>query len=164
MHAGVTGLYEMTRSKICRPRRTGMASEPLTRSEMMSRVRNRNTGPELIVRRNLWNAGLRYRLHDKSLPGCPDIVLPSRRIVVLVHGCFWHGHQGCSRHTIPKTRTEWWAAKIARNKERDAKVHEALTAAGWTVIVLWGCEAEIPAKVEELVCQIKASPLRSKTS
>ena len=131
---------------------------PLTRSEVMSRVRGKDTGPEMIVRRALWAAGLRYRLHDKRLPGRPDLVFPSRRIVLMVHGCFWHGHQGCARHRIPKSRVEWWTAKIARNIERDDEVRAALTAAGWTVLVLWECEVEIAAKVEEIARLIKAAP------
>ncbi|MEO5338167.1 MAG: very short patch repair endonuclease [Magnetospirillum sp. WYHS-4] len=114
------------------------------------------------VRRALWAAGLRYRLHAKMLPGRPDIVFPSRRIAVLVHGCFWHGHEGCPRHRIPKSRVEWWTAKINRNKKRDAEVRAALAAAGWAVIVLWECEAESQAKVEELVTAIKAAPCLSR--
>lgn len=124
----------------------------------MSRVRSKDTGPEMTVRRALWAAGLRYRLHDKRLPGRPDIVFPSRRIVVLVHGCFWHGHEGCPRHRIPKSRVEWWTAKIARNKERDAEVRAALADAGWSVIVVWECETEVAAKVGELVRVIKEAP------
>lgn len=134
------------------------AGAPLTRSEVMSRVRGKDTGPEMIVRRALWAAGLRYRLHDKRLPGRPDLVFPSRRIVLMVHGCFWHGHQGCPRHRIPKSRVEWWTAKIGRNMERDDEVWAALTAAGWTVLVLWECEVEIAAKVEEMASLIKAAP------
>jgi len=131
---------------------------PLTRSEVMSRVRGKDTRPEMRVRRALWTRGLRYRLHAKDLPGKPDIVFPSRRVVVLVHGCFWHAHEGCPRHRIPKSRVEWWTAKIARTKERDAEVRAALSAAGWTVIVLWECETELPAKLEELALAIKAAP------
>lgn len=124
----------------------------------MSRVHGKDTGPEMTVRRALWAAGLRYRLHDKKLPGHPDIVFGARRIVLLVHGCFWHGHDGCPRHRIPKSRVEWWTAKIARNKARDAEVRVALAATGWTVLVLWECETEIAAKVEEMVNRIKAAP------
>lgn len=130
----------------------------MTRSEVMSRVRGKDTSPEMIIRRALWAAGLRYRLHDGKLPGRPDIVFQSKRIVVLVHGCFWHGHEGCPRHRIPKSRVEWWTAKINRNMERDTEVREALANAGWTVMVLWECEAEKPAKVAELVAAIKAAP------
>lgn len=133
---------------------------PLTRSEMMARVRAKDTGPEMAVRRALWTAGLRYRLHDKRLPGRPDIVFPARRIVVLVHGCFWHAHDGCPRHTIPKNREDWWRAKITRNKERDAEVRAALEALGWTVLVVWECEVKGPEKLDELARTIKAAPSR----
>ena len=134
-------------------RRTRRA--PLTRSEIMARVRSRNTGPERTVRRALWAAGLRYRLHDAGLPGKPDIVFRSRKIVLFVHGCFWHGHQGCSRHRIPKSRTEGWIAKIDRNRERDAEVQRTLEAAGWAVIALWECEVADAEHLAELVAAIK---------
>ena len=124
----------------------------------MARVRGRDTRPELTVRRALWSVGLRYRLHDKRLPGRPDIVFASRRIVVFVNGCFWHGHDGCPRHRIPKSRVDWWTAKIRRNIERDAEVCAALEAAGWKVFVLWECESEVPAKVEALASAIAAMP------
>jgi DNA mismatch endonuclease, patch repair protein len=130
----------------------------MTRSEVMSRVRGKDTGPEMTVRRALWAAGLRYRLHDERLPGRPDIVLSSKRIVLLVHGCFWHGHEGCPRHRIPKSRVEWWTAKINRNKERDAQVRAELTAGGWSVLVIWECEVESLAKLGELVAAIKTAP------
>lgn len=91
------------------------------------------------------------------------MVFASRRIVLLIHGCFWHGHEGCPRHRIPKSRVEWWTAKIARNKARDAEVRAALATAGWTVLVLWECEAEIAAKVEEMASLIKAAPRRSRS-
>lgn len=133
---------------------------PLTRSEMMARVRAKDTGPEMTVRRALWASGLRYRLHDKDLPGRPDIVLPSRRVVVFVHGCFWHGHQGCPRHQIPKTRPEFWAEKIRRNQKRDQAAVEALTEFGWTVLTAWACEIEKPERLATLVDEIAALPRR----
>ncbi|MFA7429561.1 MAG: very short patch repair endonuclease [Rhodospirillaceae bacterium] len=113
---------------------------PLTRSEVMSRIRGKDTKPELAVRRALWAAGLRYRLHDKRLPGRPDLVFAGRRTVVFVHGCFWHCHEGCVKFRIPKTRTDWWTAKLARNRARDTQVRAALEAAGWRVLVIWECE------------------------
>lgn len=133
---------------------------PLTRSEMMARVRAKDTAPEIAVRRALWAAGLRYRLHDKRLPGRPDIVFPSRSLVVFVHGCFWHAHDGCPRHTIPKSRQNWWRAKITRDKERDAEVLAALEALGWTALVVWECEVKELRKLDELACMIKAAPNR----
>ena len=109
------------------------------RSEVMSRVRGKDTKPELRVRSYLHAAGLRYVLHDKRLPGKPDLSFPSRRVAVFVHGCFWHGHEGCKRATLPTTRSEFWQAKIGGNKERDRRNREALEALGWQVRVLWQC-------------------------
>lgn len=128
---------------------------PLTRSENMSRIRGRDTKPEMTVRRSLWAAGLRYRLHDKRLPGNPDLVFPGRRTVVFVHGCFWHCHEGCNNFRIPKTRTEWWAVKLARNKARDEAVRTALEAAGWRVIVIWECEVADRRLLDELASKLK---------
>lgn len=110
------------------------------RSEVMSRVKGKDTKPELSVRRYLHARGLRYRLHSKGLPGKPDIVFPTRRVAVFIHGCFWHGHAGCKRATIPATRSEFWQAKIGANKERDINTVARLEAAGWTVVILWQCE------------------------
>ena len=124
----------------------------------MSRVRSVDTKPEMLVRRALWRAGLRYRLHDRKLPGRPDIVFKSKRIAIFVHGCFWHGHEGCPRHRIPKTRSDWWAAKIARNKERDRTALVAFAAIGWRVIVLWECEFSEQGKLEGVVQAIKNPP------
>lgn len=138
-------------------------AEPLTRSQVMSRVRAKNTRPEMVVRRALWAAGLRYRLHDPRLAGHPDIVLPSRRIVVFVHGCFWHGHEGCPRHRIPKSRVDWWMEKINRNKTRDVNVRATLASAGWIVMVIWECESEVGSKLADLVSRIKAAPVPPKS-
>lgn len=131
-------------------------TEPLTRSENMSRIRSKNTLPELIVRRALWAAGLRYRLHDKRLPGNPDLVFAGRRTVVFVHGCFWHCHEGCSNFRIPKTRSEWWTAKLARNRARDEAVHVELAAAGWYVLVIWECEVADQDRLDDLVDRLKS--------
>jgi DNA mismatch endonuclease (patch repair protein) len=111
-----------------------------TRSRMMSGIRGRNTKPELVVRRYLHRAGLRYRLHVKSLPGRPDIVLARHRAVVFVHGCFWHRHPGCRFAYSPKSREDFWRAKLDGNAQRDAVVVEALSRLGWRVFVLWECE------------------------
>lgn len=128
---------------------------PLTRSENMSRIRGKDTQPELVVRRAFWAAGLRYRLYDKRLPGSPDLVFPGRRIAVFIHGCFWHCHEGCRNFRIPKTRTEWWVAKLARNKARDAEVCAKLQAAGWRVIVIWECEVANRKLLDELANKLK---------
>jgi len=134
---------------------------PISRSENMSRIRGKNTQPELKVRRALWAAGLRYRLYDKSLPGNPDLVFPGRRTVIFVHGCFWHCHEGCNKFRIPKTRTNWWTKKLNRNKARDAEVAAALEAEGWRVIVVWECEVDDTVSLSNLADHLKSAPNRS---
>ncbi|HEY7811269.1 MAG TPA: very short patch repair endonuclease [Allosphingosinicella sp.] len=113
---------------------------PEQRSRNMSRIRGSNTKPELAVRKMLHRAGFRFRLHRRDLPGTPDIVLPRHRVAVFVHGCFWHGHEECRRSALPKTRREFWAEKIARNRARDLRATEALRAAGFSVVTLWECQ------------------------
>lgn len=108
------------------------------RSALMSRIRSKDTQPEMVVRRMLHRLGYRYILHDKRLPGMPDLVFPSRRAVVMVDGCFWHGHN-CSLGSKPKTNSDFWAAKIQGNKKRDAKHRRAIRHMGWRVIVVWEC-------------------------
>jgi DNA mismatch endonuclease (patch repair protein) len=135
---------------------------PQERSERMRRVRQRGTKPELVVRRALHGMGFRFRLHRRDLPGRPDIVLPRRRAVIFVHGCFWHRHPGCSRATTPKTRTQYWLPKFAENEARDAKAIAALEAAGWRVRVVWECETLEPVTLarslcEFLICSIQKS-------
>ena len=110
-----------------------------TRSYNMSRIRSTNTKPELLVRKFLFSHGFRYKLHDKNLPGKPDIVLPKYKTVIFVHGCFWHGHENCKYFVIPKTRTEWWMNKINRNKELDLQHIQKLKSKGWKVLVLFEC-------------------------
>jgi DNA mismatch endonuclease (patch repair protein) len=118
------------------------------RSEIMSSIRDKDTKPEVRVRRALHRLGFRFRLHRKDLPGSPDIVLPKWRAVVLVHGCFWHGCKKCDRGTrIPKTNTEFWLTKIAENKRRDVRVRRSLRAAGWSVVVVWACQTENATKL-----------------
>jgi DNA mismatch endonuclease, patch repair protein len=112
---------------------------PETRSRMMSGIRGKDTKPELMIRRHLHAQGFRYRLFVRELPGRPDIVLPRWRVVIFAHGCFWHGHQGCSFFRLPKTRPEFWKDKIQRNAERDSLAIEQLRAAGWRVAVIWEC-------------------------
>lgn len=113
---------------------------PSARSENMRKVRNRDTAPELRVRRLLHKAGYRFRLQRRDLPGTPDLYLPRHRLAIFVHGCFWHGHVDCRRARLPATRPEFWSAKIARNKERDAKALQALADNNIRTIVLWVCE------------------------
>ena len=106
----------------------------------MSQVHSASTKPELKLRHALWRQGFRYRMNDRHLPGSPDIVLPRYRSVIFVHGCFWHGHKGCKNYTVPKTNTDFWVAKVARNQERDQEVWRQLEAKGWSVIIVWECE------------------------
>jgi DNA mismatch endonuclease, patch repair protein len=123
----------------------------LTRSEMMARIRSKNTRPELRVRHFLWASGFRYRLHGKQLPGRPDIVLTRYKTVIFVHGCFWHGHTHCPQFRMPSTRREFWETKISKNQERDVQSLAKLQALGWNVIVVWECEIEGKAGRARLV-------------
>ena len=111
-----------------------------TRSYNMSQIKGKDTKPEMLVRRFLHARGFRYRLHVKDMPGKPDIVLPKYKTVILIHGCFWHGHEGCRYYVVPKTRTEWWLNKINTNIANDTKAVAALQNTGWRVITLWECE------------------------
>lgn len=111
-----------------------------TRSYNMSQIKGKNTKPEITVRRFLFSNGFRYRLHDKKLPGKPDIVLPKYKTVIFVHGCFWHGHEGCKYNVIPKTRTEWWTEKINTNKRNDIINSRKLIDNGWKIINVFECE------------------------
>ena len=106
----------------------------------MSQIRGKNTKPEMIVRSYLHANGYRFRLHDKTLPGTPDIVLKKHKTVVDVRGCFWHGHEGCRYAAIPKTRTEWWKDKLTKTKERDQMNQERIEKMGWRYLVVWECE------------------------
>ena len=105
----------------------------------MSRIRSKNTKPEMLVRKFLFAKGFRYRVNDKKLPGKPDIVLPKYKTVIFVHGCFWHGHEGCRYYVVPKTRTEWWLEKIGRNKINDKKNSSFLRKTNWKVLTIWEC-------------------------
>lgn len=111
-----------------------------TRSYNMSQVKSKNTKPELLVRKYLHAQGFRFRLHDKKLPGKPDIVLPKYKTVIFVHGCFWHGHKNCKYATIPKTRTEWWTNKISYNQLNDKKAITLLKKDSWKVITIYECQ------------------------
>lgn len=106
----------------------------------MSRIRGKDTRPEMVVRRWLHSEGFRYSLHSRRLPGCPDLVLRRYHTVIFINGCFWHGHPGCDMFRMPRSNVEFWQEKIRRNKERDAQEVAALEALGWNVIVVWECE------------------------
>ena len=124
-----------------------------TRSYNMSRIKGKNTKPEMLVRKFLHANGYRYKLHDKKLPGKPDIVLPKYRTVIFVHGCFWHGHNNCKYFVVPKTNTQWWIDKINGNKANDEKATKALKKDGWKIITVWECELK-PAKVEKTLATL----------
>ena len=110
----------------------------------MSGIRGKNTTPELLLRSALHRRGFRFRLHDKSLPGRPDLVFPKRHAVVLVHGCFWHAHEGCRYFKVPSTRQDFWLAKFDANRSRDARAVERLREMGWRVAVVWECATRDP--------------------
>ena len=110
----------------------------------MSGIRARDTKPEVFVRKALFRAGFRFRLHRRDLPGSPDVVLPGRRVAVFVHGCFWHAHDGCRYAKTPATRREFWESKLAANVERDKRAREVLLSAGWRVLVVWECATRDP--------------------
>lgn len=111
-----------------------------TRSFNMSRIKSRNTRPELLVRKFLFSKGFRFRLHSLNLPGKPDIVLPKYNTVIFINGCFWHGHKGCPYFILPKTNTEWWLHKITNTCLRDSEAENKLNVLGWRVIEVWTCE------------------------
>jgi DNA mismatch endonuclease (patch repair protein) len=113
------------------------------RSKNMAAIKSKNTKPEMLVRRFLHANGFRYTLHDKKLPGKPDIVLPKYRTVIFVHGCFWHGHTNCKYFVVPKTRTEWWLIKKKGNIANDTKAAKALKKDGWKIIKLWECKLKL---------------------
>ena len=110
------------------------------RSANMRQIRSKNTAPELLLRRMLHRMGYRFRLHRKDLPGKPDIVFPSRRKVIFVHGCFWHQHAACREGRVPHSRREYWEPKFNRNQKRDADSQALLEEQGWRFLVVWGCE------------------------
>jgi DNA mismatch endonuclease (patch repair protein) len=121
---------------------------PHERSQLMSRIRGKNTKPELVVRRLLHSMGYRFRLHRHDLPGKPDIVLPRHGVCLFVHGCFWHLHRNCKDARIPKTRTSWWRKKLEGNAARDKRHAAALRRLGWRVVTVWECQTE---KTEHLL-------------
>ncbi len=117
----------------------------------MRRVKGRDTAPELKVRRILWRLGARYRLHRKDLPGKPDIVLPSRKLAIFVHGCFWHGHDCARGSRVPKANRDYWLGKVGRNRARDIETRARLEAMGWRVLVMWECSLKDEARLESVL-------------
>lgn len=114
--------------------------EPEIRSYNMSQIKGKDTKPEILVRKFLHARGFRYRLHDKKLPGKPDIVLPKYHTIIMIHGCFWHGHEGCKYYVVPKTRTQWWLDKINTNKHKDKENENKLKSLGWNLLTVFECE------------------------
>lgn len=129
------------------------------RSQIMARVKSKNTKPEMLVRSLIHHMGFRFRLHHDKLPGKPDIVLPRHKKIVLVHGCFWHQHPGCSQAERPTSNTEYWNKKLDRNMERDKKNKAELERLGWQVLTLWECEIKkheaLWGKLEEFLYGLK---------
>lgn len=120
-----------------------MSTDPLSREErsvQMALVRNKDTKPELLVRRLTHTMGFRYRLHSRELPGHPDLIFSRRRKVIFVHGCFWHRHGDCPLTRLPKSRLDFWAPKLEQNKERDARNQAKLRETGWQFLIVWECE------------------------
>ncbi|MDT0645785.1 DNA mismatch endonuclease Vsr [Zunongwangia sp. F260] len=111
-----------------------------TRSYNMSQIKGKDTKPEMLVRKFLHSNGFRYKLHEKKLPGKPDIVLPKYKTIIMVHGCFWHGHEDCKYFKIPKTRTEWWTEKIEKTKNKDQENEGKLKDLGWKIIQIYECD------------------------
>lgn len=126
------------------------------RALVMSRIRGKDTKPEMLLRSELFKKGLRYRVHVKKLSGKPDIVFTKYKLVIFVHGCFWHLHPSCREGRLPKTKLDYWAPKLLRNVERDTAHVQELTKAGWTVLTFWECEIESSLKnaVKHIIRQL----------
>ncbi|WP_343586162.1 DNA mismatch endonuclease Vsr [Herbaspirillum sp.] len=133
---------------------------PAERSQLMSRIRGKDTRPEIALRRALHGMGFRYRLHGAGLPGKPDLVFPRYKAAIFVHGCFWHRHSGCNIATTPKSNTPFWVEKFEKNVTRDKRVIAQLQEQGWTVMVVWECQVSNATKTEQTARDV-ASKLRS---
>jgi DNA mismatch endonuclease, patch repair protein len=129
---------------------------PADRSRMMAGIKSKNSQPELRVRRLLFASGYRFRLHRHDLPGTPDIAMPSRKIAIFVHGCFWHQHQGCRYAKLPDTRADFWKAKLEANVRRDRHAAEKLQTLGWRVLCIWECSTRDPEVLAKLPVGISA--------
>jgi DNA mismatch endonuclease (patch repair protein) len=133
---------------------------PEQRHKNMAAIHSASTKPELRLRHALWYQGFRYRVNVKRLPGSPDIVLPKYRTAIFVHGCFWHGHKDCKNASTPKTNTDFWTAKIARNQQRDQEVWRQLEAKGWFVIIVWECQLK-KVVLEETLNELEAEIIKN---
>ncbi|MHC2018695.1 very short patch repair endonuclease [Methylobacterium sp. CM6247] len=131
------------------------------RTALMKKVRQRDTKPEIVVRRVAHALGFRFRLHRRDLPGSPDLVLPRHKVAVFVHGCFWHRHPGCRSASTPKANAEFWSDKFDRNVERDARKERELRALGWRVLIIWECDtrdaARVAERLSEFICNAHGS-------
>lgn len=128
-----------------------------SRSYIMSKIKSKNTKPEILVRKYLHSCGFRFRVHDKKLSGNPDIVLKKYKTIIFINGCFWHGHENCKNYKVPRTRTDWWIIKMSRTKERDQLHYKTLKEDNWKIIVIWECELKENAsdRLQRLVLEIK---------
>jgi DNA mismatch endonuclease, patch repair protein len=133
---------------------------PERRSRLMSRVRSKNTTPELIVRKLVHSLGYRFRLHRRDLPGSPDLVLPKHGSIIFVHGCFWHRHPGCRKASTSSTAVEFWKHKFERNVARDAGNEVTLRRMGWRLLVIWECETKDLARLEKRIGKFLTSARR----
>jgi len=127
---------------------------PEKRSEIMSKIRSKDTRPEFIVRKLLHKLGYRFRIHSKALPGKPDIVLKKYRTAIFINGCFWHHHKGCKRSNWPKSNKDYWIPKIKRTIQRDSESHKKLQILGWNVLVIWECETKKTENLFEIIRNI----------
>lgn len=121
------------------------------RSQIMGKIRGKNTSPEMVVRRLIYSLGYRYRLHSKKLTGRPDLVFSSRKKVIFVHGCFWHLHEGCPKGKPPETNRDYWIPKLQENKARDIRNQKELVCQGWKILVIWQCELKKIELVKERI-------------
>lgn len=139
----------------CAKRMTDIV-DPDKRSKMMSGIRAKNTSPEILVRKILFSAGLRFRLHRRDLPGVPDIVLPRHHVVIFVHGCFWHMHSGCKLFKLPQSNVIFWQKKLEENLKRDQKNIRKLVDLGWRVLVVWECSTKNHLLLDKLANEINS--------
>lgn len=135
---------------------------PEARRNVMRANKSKDTKPELVLRSLLHRLGYRYRLHPKAVPGRPDIAFPGRRKAIFVHGCFWHGHDGCRRANVPKTRTGYWLPKLAANRERDGRKEAELSAMGWQSMTVWECELADPGEAVSKAARFLGPPRGSR--
>lgn len=133
------------------PEHGGDILSPEARSARMRLIRSKNTNPELAVRRLIHSLGYRYRLHHRKLPGKPDLVFAGRKKAIFVHGCFWHRHEGCRYDRPPKSKLDYWKPKLEGNQQRDRENQAKLREMGWTILVIWECEAEKPDTIVDRI-------------